>query len=143
MKIEQLSIFLENKKGSLYKALDVLSEGNVNIRALYLADTSNFGILRVVVNNPKKGQELLEKNNFIVKTTNVIAIELDDNPGGLASALKILKNNDINLDYLYAFTHEKVNKAILFLHNEDIGLLISILKENKIVIVPSNEVYNL
>lgn len=143
MELEQLSIFLENKKGSLHKALEVLSEGDVNIRALSLADTSDFGILRVVVDDPKKGKKLLEDNDFIVKITNIVAIELDDSPGGLSSVLAILKNNDIDLEYLYAFTHDKINKAILLLHTDDINKLIVTLNENNVTIVPSKEVYNL
>jgi hypothetical protein len=143
MEINQLSIFLENKKGSLYNALDVLSKGKINIRALSLADTSDFGILRIVVDNPQEGKKLLEENNFIVKITDIVAIELNDSPGGLSSVLKILNDNDIDLEYLYAFTHEKSEKAILLLHSDNLNNLINVLKENKIAIVPSDEVYHL
>ncbi|MCC7552866.1 MAG: acetolactate synthase [Methanobacteriaceae archaeon] len=143
MKIDQLSIFLQNKKGNLYNALNVLSEGKVNIRALSLADTSEFAILRIVVDDPIKGRKVLEENNFIVKITKIIAIELNDTPGGLSSILKILNENNIDLEYLYAFTHEKSEKAILLLHTDDIDNLIKILKKNNVVIVPSNEIYDL
>lgn len=143
MKLNQLSIFLENKKGRLYKALDVLANGEINIRALSLADTSEFGILRLVVQNPTKGKKLLEEHNFIVKDTPIIGVELDDTPGGLSTILKILRDEDINLEYLYAFTHEKTEKAILLLQAIDLNGLINTLESNKVTIVPPEEVYNL
>ncbi|WP_410319538.1 acetolactate synthase [Methanobrevibacter sp.] len=143
MKIKQLSIFLQNRMGSLSKPLEVLSDADVNIKALCMADTSEFGILRLVVDNPEKGKEALEKNNFLVKITDIIGVEMNDTPGGLTTILKTIKDNDIDLEYLYAFTHEKVGKAILLLHSENIDQLISILNENNIKITPSNEVYRL
>ncbi|MBE6499699.1 MAG: acetolactate synthase [Methanobrevibacter thaueri] len=143
MKIKQLSIFLQNKMGSLSKPLEILSEAKVNIRAMCMADTSEFGILRLVVDNPIKGKEALEENNFLVKITDIIGVEMDDTPGGLTSVLKIIKENDIDLEYLYAFSHEKVEKAILLLHADNIDKLIRVLEKNNIVIVPSKEVYEL
>lgn len=129
--------------GSLSKPLEVLSDADVNIKALCMADTSEFGILRLVVDNPEKGKEALEKNNFLVKITDIIGVEMNDTPGGLTTILKTIKDNDIDLEYLYAFTHEKAGKAILLLHSENIDQLISILNENNIKITPSNEVYRL
>lgn len=143
MKINQLSIFLENRKGNLYNALNVLSGGNVNIRALSLADTSEFGILRIVVDNPDEGKRILEKNDFIVKITEIVAVELNDTPGGLSSILKILEENNIDLEYLYAFTHENSEKAILLLHTDNIDNLIFILRINHVVLVQSKEIYDL
>ena len=143
MKIKQLSIFLQNRMGSLSKPLEVLSKNDINIRAMCMADTSEFGILRLVVDNPEKGKECLEKNSFLVKITEIIGVEMNDTPGGLTTVLNVIKNNNIDLEYLYAFTHEKEGKAILLLHSEDIDELITALKENGITIVPSNEVYNL
>lgn len=143
MKIKQLSIFLQNRMGSLSKPLEVLSENDVNIRAMCMADTSEFGILRLVVDNPEKGKEVLEENNFLVKITDIIGVEMCDAPGGLTSVLKIIKDNEIDLEYLYAFTHDKKNKAILLLHADELDKLISVLEESGIVIVPAEEVYNL
>lgn len=143
MKIKQLSIFLQNKMGSLSKPLEVLTVANVNIRALCMADTSEFGILRLVVDDPIKGKEALEENNFLVKITDIIGVEMNDNPGGLTAVLDIIKENLIDLEYLYAFTHEKEGKAILLLHADDIDHMISVLSENNITIVPAKEVYNL
>ena len=143
MKIKQLSIFLQNRMGSLSKPLEVLSENDVNIRAMCMADTSEFGILRLVVDNPDKGKEVLEEKNFLVKITDIIGVEMYDGPGGLTSVLKIIKDNEIDLEYLYAFTHNKENKAILLLHADDIDNLISVLTQNNVTIVSSDEVYNL
>lgn len=143
MKIKQLSVFLENRKGSLSKPLELLSNNNINIRAMSMADTSEFCILRLVVNDPLKGKEILEKNNFLVKVTDIIGVEMNDAPGGLTEVLKVLKDNEIDLEYLYAFTHDKTNKAILLLHTDNLEGLISALQENNIPLVPSSEAYNL
>ena len=143
MKIKQLSIFLQNEIGSLSKPLECLSENNINIRAMSMADTSEFCILRLVVDNPKKGKEILKENNFLVKTVDIIGVEMNDTPGGLTTVLKTLKNSNINLEYLYAFTHEKEGKAILLLHSDDLDTLIKAFNENDITIVKSKEVYNL
>jgi len=143
MKIKQLSIFLQNRMGSLSKPLEVLSENGINIRAMCMADTSEFGILRLVVDNPLKGKEVLEESNFLVKITEIIGVEMNDTPGGLTDVLKVIKDNQIDLEYLYAFTHDKVNKAILLLHADDIDNLIKVLEDNAMVIVPSEEIYDL
>ncbi|WP_296888306.1 acetolactate synthase [uncultured Methanobrevibacter sp.] len=143
MKIKQLSIFLQNRMGSLSKPLEVLTVADVNIRAMCMADTSEFGILRLVVDDPDKGKEALEQNNFLVKITEIIGAEMHDAPGGLTSVLNIIRDNNIDLEYLYAFTHEKEGKAILLLHADDIDALIDVLNKNNIPIVPSNEVYSL
>ncbi len=143
MKIKQLSIFLQNRMGSLSKPLEVLTVANVNIRAMCMADTSEFGILRLVVDDPEKGKEALEENNFLVKITDIIGVEMNDTPGGLTTVLDIIKDNLIDLEYLYAFSHEKAEKAILLLHADDIDNLISVLSENNVPIVSAEEVYNL
>jgi hypothetical protein len=143
MKIKQLSIFLQNRMGSLYKPLEVLTIADVNIRAMCMADTSEFGILRLVVDDPIKGKEALEENDFLVKITDIIGVEMNDTPGGLTTVLRIIKDNLIDLEYLYAFSHEKEGKAILLLHSDDIDKLIEILTENNITIVQASEVYNM
>ena len=143
MKIKQLSIFLQNRMGSLSKPLEVLTVANVNIRAMCMADTSEFGILRLVVDDPVKGKEALEENNFLVKITEIIGVEMNDTPGGLTSVLDIIKENLIDLEYLYALSHDKAGKAILLLHADDIDNLIDVLTQNNIPIVSAEEVYNL
>ena len=120
MKIKQLSIFLQNRMGSLSKPLEVLSEADVNIRAMCMADTSEFGILRLVVDNPERGKEALEENSFLVKITEIIGVEMNDTPGGLTSVLKVIKDNEIDLEYLYAFTSTKVGTAYMIVKVNDV-----------------------
>ncbi len=143
MKIKQLSIFLENKKGRMRKALDVLEKGNVNIRALSIADTSDFGILRLIVPEPEEAKELLEDNNFIVKIGEVIAVRMCDEPGGLGEILGILDDNNINLEYLYAFVEEKEKVAIVLLHPDDIDGGIKALMNAGEEVISSEEIYGL
>jgi hypothetical protein len=142
MKIKQLSIFLENKKGRMRKALDVLAHNEINIRAMSIADVSDFGILRIIVPAPDKAKNLLEENNFLVKVGDVIAVEMSDKPGGLNSILEVLDKSNINLDYLYAFVDEKEERAIVLLHPEDIDGGIRALSDGGAVIIPPEEVYN-
>ena len=129
--------------GSLSEPLEVLTVANVNIRAMCMADTSEFGILRLVVDDPEKGKEALEENNFLVKITEIIGVEMNDTPGGLTTVLDIIKENLIDLEYLYAFSHDKEGKAILLLHADNIDNLITVLTDSNIPIVSAEEVYNL
>ncbi|ADL58208.1 MULTISPECIES: ACT domain-containing protein [Methanothermobacter] len=143
MRVKQISIFLENKKGRLWKALSTLAEADINLRALSLADTSEFGILRLIVPEPERAADVLENSGFVVKLKDVVAVEMDDRPGGLASILGVLKDYDLNLDYIYAFVHEKKDKAILFMSTEDLDALEGALRDAGIRMVPPEEVYSL
>ncbi len=143
MKIKQLSIFLENRKGRMKKALDVLEEGGVNIRALSIADTSDFGILRLIVPEPVKTKKLLEDNNFIVRIGEVIAVRMTDKPGGLGIILGILDKHDINLEYLYAFVEEKEEMAIVLLHPDNIDEGITALQKDGAKVISAKEIYGL
>jgi hypothetical protein len=142
MKIKQLSIFLENKKGRMRKALEVLAYAGINIRALSIADTSDFGILRLIVPQPEEAQELLQDNNFVVKMGYVIAVEMTDQPGGLSTVLGILDDTNINLEYLYAFVDEKEENAIVLLHPEDIEASVEALEKGGAKLIPPEDVYN-
>ena len=143
MKIKQLSIFLENRKGRMKNALDVLEKGGVNIRALSIADTSDFGILRLIVPDPEETKNLLEDNNFIVKIGEVIAVRMADHPGGLGVILGILDDNNINLEYLYAFVEEKEEMAIVLLHPENIDAGIKALQNGGAKVISAKEIYGL
>ncbi|MFY9637268.1 MAG: ACT domain-containing protein [Methanobacterium sp.] len=143
MKTKQISIFLENRKGRMKKALDVLEKGGVNIRALSIEDTSDFGILRLIVPEPKQTKKLLEDNSFIVKIGEVIAVRMPDKPGGLGVILGILDENNINLEYLYAFVEDKDEMAIVLLHPENIDAGIKALESGGAEIVSSKEIYGL
>lgn len=143
MKLKQISVFLENKKGRLWKALKILSEANINIRALSIADTSEFGILRLIVPEPEKAKKILEGSNFVVKVNDVIAVEVPDEPGGLESVLEAFNKSDINVEYIYAFVEKKGEKAIVVVRTEDITEGINKLKEVGITVLSSDEVYSL
>lgn len=115
MKLKQISVFLENRKGRLWKALSTLRDADINIRALSIADTSEFGILRMIVPDPDKAKKALEENTFVVKTNEVIGVEMPDEPGGFDGILEILTNVDINVEYLYAFVEKKSDQVIVVL----------------------------
>jgi hypothetical protein len=141
--IKQLSIFLENKKGRMWKALDVLEEAGINIRALSLADTSDFGILRLVVPKPDEAKEVLEKKGFLVKIGEVIAVGITDKPGGLNKILKILNRSNINLEYLYAFVEQNKSRAIVILHPENIDAGLEALQNSDADVLTDEEVYGI
>lgn len=140
MKLKQISVFLENRKGRLWKAMNVLSNAGVNIRALSIADTSEFGILRMIVPDPDVAKEILEKNNFVVKVNEVIAVEVMDKPGGLDELLGILNQADINVEYLYAFVEKKTDKAIVVIRTEDLDAGIKTLEKGGINILKADDV---
>jgi hypothetical protein len=143
MKLKQISIFLENKKGRLWKALSILRDAEINIRALSIADTSEFGILRLIVPDPEKAKSALEKGNFVVKANDVIAVEVLDEPGGLDRILEILNKADINVEYIYAFVEKKGEKAIVVLRTEDIDAGIKALEDSGTSILSSKEINEL
>lgn len=140
MKLNQISVFLENRKGRLWKALNVLSEADVNIRALSIADTSEFGILRMIVPEPDRAKDVLAENNFVVKVNEVIAVEVPDEPGGLEGILGVLNSADINVEYLYAFVEKKSEKAIVVLRTEDIDAGIKTLEEAGVSVLSADDV---
>lgn len=143
MKVEQISIFLENKSGRLADVTRILGEGGINIRALSLADTSDFGILRLIVNNTEKAKDILKKNNFTVGKTEVIAVEVSDKPGGLAHILDILSKSDVNVEYMYAFVERSGKDAVIIFRFDDTDRAIKVLTDNKIGVLPGEKVYSL
>ena len=140
MKLKQISVFLENRKGRLSKAMNVLSNAGVNIRALSIADTSEFGILRMIVQNPDLAEKKLAENNFVVKVNEVIAVEVLDEPGGLDEILGLLNKSDINVEYLYAFVEKKTNKAIVVIRTEDLDSGIKVLENGGISLLSADDV---
>lgn len=140
MKIKQISVFLENKRGRLYEALKALADAQINIRALSIADTSEFGILRLIVTQPDKAKEILEKNEFTVKLTNVVAMAVKDKPGGLAEALKYLYDANVNIEYIYAFVEKSGEQAVVVLRTENMDRTISLLQEKGIKLLSWDDV---
>lgn len=143
MRVKQISVFLENKKGHLLNVLDTLAKAKINIRALSIAETSEYGILRMIVPDPDKAQKVLAKNNFAVGENDVIVVGVPDQPGGLANILRTLNKAGLNVEYAYAFVAKSGKKALVVLRTEDINAGIKVLKAGKITILSSKEVYNL
>ncbi len=143
MKLKQISIFLENKKGRLLKALSILKDSGINIRALSIADTSEFGILRLIVPHPQRAKSALEGENFVVKINDVIGVEVNDQPGGLEKILEILERADLNVEYIYAFVEKKGKKAIVVIRTEDIDAGIKVLENDGAKMLSTTEVYEL
>lgn len=143
MRAEQLSIFLENKSGRLSEVTKTLGDAGVNIRALSIADTSDFGILRIIVDDNDKAVTVLKSNDFTVSKTNVVAVEVEDKPGGLARILAILDRENINVEYMYAFLDKQSNNAINIIKFDDNGKAISVLTANNIKIIEGEKLYNL
>jgi len=113
MKLHQLSIFSENKPGHMTAPCRLLAREGIDIRALSLADTERFGILRIIVSDWQRGKELLEKSGAVVKVTEVLAVEVPDHPGGLADVLEAFVGTAINIEYMYAFPFVRGEKAVL------------------------------
>jgi hypothetical protein len=143
MKVKQLSIFLENQSGRLAEVMGALGKENVNIRALSLADTSGFGILRLILNDIQKGKEVLRGQGFTVSETDVIALEVPDKPGGLAWVLGVLAENSINIEYMYAFVEKSSEDAVVIFRIEDIDNAITALQAKGVKILAAQEVYAL
>jgi hypothetical protein len=113
MKIHQLSLFLENSPGKAVEPCRLLARAGVNIRTLTIADTQQFGILRLIVSDWEKGRELLQQAGYVVNVTEVVAVEVDDRPGGLAGLLETLEPSGVNIEYMYAFTFGREGRAIM------------------------------
>ncbi len=143
MKVEQISVFLENKAGRLAEVTRVLGEGGINIRALSLADTTDFGILRLIVNDNEKAKKILKENGFTVGKTNVVAIEVEDKPGGLARILDILYRAGINVEYMYAFVQQSGENAVIIFRFDNLDEAIKVLQENGVTVINGSKVYTL
>jgi hypothetical protein len=135
MKLTQISIFLENRQGRLYDVCSLLGKNKINIRALTVAETEEFGVLRIVVDEPEKATQVLKKNGFVANLTEIVAVEVGDRPGGLAAILKVLSENDVNVEYVYGFVEKKTDKALLVFRFEKTDKAIAILKKNRISVV--------
>jgi len=131
MIIKQISAFVENKPGRLAQITGILAENNVDMRALSIADTTDFGILRIIVDNPETVAELMRKNNITVSVNEVIAVKLDDKPGALSMLLTRFSENDIPVEYLYAFVaKENMGGAYVVIRVEDNEKAQHILEQN-------------
>lgn len=141
MKVKQISIFVENKSGRLAEVTKILGDNDINIRALSIADTADFGILRLIVNNPERACKILKQQNFTVSETEIIAVQVPDQPSGLAGILGFLENNGINIEYMYAFVGKSGANAVVVFRVEDIDRAIKLLQEKGITLLSDKDIY--
>lgn len=143
MKVEQISIFIENKSGRLAEVTRVLGEAGVNIRALSLADTSDFGILRLIVNKTDEAKAVLKSKGFTVNKTDVVAVEVPDRPLGLNSILEILDQGKVNVEYMYAFVERCGENAVIIFRFDNTDEAIQVLTQGGITILTGERIYNM
>lgn len=141
--VKQISIFLENKCGRLVRVTQVLGEAGINIRALSIADTSDFGILRLIVDKPDQARKILQEKGFVATETEVIALEVADVPGGLAKILACLEEDCINIEYLYSFVEKPAQDALILMRVENIQGALKALKKNNIPVIDGDRIYSL
>jgi len=130
MNVTQLSAFVSNKPGHLQKVLKVLADENINIITLTIAETVDFGILRMIVNDAEKGYKALKDKNITAQVTDVLALEINDTPGSLYKALDVFAKMNLNIEYMYAFSEKRQGKAVMIFRFEDIEAAVAALKEN-------------
>ena len=143
MKVEQISIFIENKSGRLAEITRILGDAGINIRALSLADTSDFGILRLIVNDVETAKAVLKEKGFTVSKTEVVAVEVPDRPGGLSSLLQTLDADQINVEYMYAFVERCGGNAVIIFRFDETDKAIGTLKDNGFSILKGERLYSL
>jgi len=142
MKVEQISVFLENKPGSLENATRTLRDANINIRTLSVAETVDFGILRLIVNDVEKANNALKESGFRVSKTPVVAVEVPDKPGGLHSIMEVVSKEGINVEYLYAFVEKSGQNAVIIFRFDNPEKAIDILLKHKFTVVPGSQLYD-
>ena len=141
MKTNQLSVFLENRPGQLSAPCRLLGNAGINILSLALADTEQFGILRLIVNDVEKANKVLKDNGFRVSKTAVVAVEVPDRPGGLHSIMEVLSKEGINVEYLYAFVEKSGQNAVIIFRFDAPEKAIEVLLKHKFTVVPGAQLY--
>jgi len=142
MKLQQLSLFLENRPGRLGAPLEAIAAAGINILTLSLADTAQFGILRLIVRDWDKAKAVLERAGWIVNLTEVVAVDVPDRAGGLAEVLEVLEGAGLNIEYMYAFSLRRNDKAILIFRFEDPDRAIQVLLDKGLHVVEAEELLN-
>jgi hypothetical protein len=143
MTVEQLSVFIENKPGKLVEALEAMAAAEIDMRALSLADTSDFGILRVIVDKPVLALEVLQEAGYLVKTSEVIPVVFGDKPGGLSTVLRFLADAGVDVEYTYAFVAHSRDNAYVILRVNDNAAAVKVLAENGVSLLTAAEVYGM
>jgi hypothetical protein len=142
MKLQQLSLFLENRPGRLGAPLEAIAAEGINLVTLSLADTAQFGILRLIVREWERAKQVLERGGWVVNLTEVVAVDVVDRPGGLAEVLKVLEGAGLNIEYMYAFTQRRDDAAILIFRFEDPDQAITVLKDAGMHVVEAEELFS-
>jgi hypothetical protein len=140
MRVEQIAVFLENKSGRLAEITRILAENDVNIRALSVADTADFGILRLIVDKVDKAKESLRAGGFTVGKTNVVAVEVPDRSGGLASVLKEVNEVGLNVEYMYAFVNKSGENAVLIFRFDEMDKAIEVLRDKGFTLLSGEQI---
>ena len=143
MAIRQLTVFVENKQGTIVSVTDILAKNNVNIRALSIAETEDFGILRLIVNDEKTAVKTLEEDGRLLKITEVVGVKIGDAPGKLTEALRVLDNANVNVEYLYAFMARTEKHAYVVLRVENNEMAETALEDNGFHIITDADVSKL
>ena len=143
MHVEQISIFIENKFGRLAEVTRILGDAAINIRTLSLADTSDFGILRLIVNDTERAKSVLKERGFTVSKTEVVAIEIPDRAGGLADILQALDEDGINVEYMYAFVERCGENAVMIFRFDETQKAIATLTAKGFTVLPGERLYSM
>ena len=143
MLIKQISVFMENRPGRLAEITNVLSENNIDMRAINIADTTDFGILRMIVDDPKRAEKVLRENNMTASTTDVIAVSIDDTVGAFSKVIMLLKKEDISIEYIYSFIGEKSAKAVIVIKTNDNERSVALLQQGGIAVLSPDDLNGL
>jgi len=139
MKLKQLSLFLENKPGALSRPMRLLAKAKLNILTLSIADANQFGILRLILRDWEKAKKLLEREGFLVKVTDMVAVEVADRPAGLSAILDVLEKSGINVEFMYAFTEKRKDQAVLIFRFDDPDGAIRVLQKKGVNVIDSGD----
>ncbi|NLE30220.1 MAG: ACT domain-containing protein [Phycisphaerae bacterium] len=140
MKINQISVFLENKEGRIYEVCELLGAHDINIDALNIAESEGFGVLRMIVNKPKAAMAALKEKGFSANQTDILAVEVEDRPGGLADVLRVISTNQLNVEYMYGFTLRKSDRALMVFRFDDPEKAAKTLQANQIRIIRGSDI---
>lgn len=143
MQVKQISVFVENARGKLSKVTEVLADNDINIRALSIADTTDFGILRLIVQDPEKAVKVLKEHDITVKSTDVLVVAIEDKPKGLNKALALLRDNSVAVEYMYAFVTKHENEAYVIMKTDNPEEAIKALTAGGVKVMEAKDVYEL
>ncbi len=142
MKVEQITVFLENRSGRMADVAVLLAEAGINIRATALADAADFGVLRLIVNDTEKANQVLRAHGFTVSKTHVAAVAVPDQPGGLAQILTAVKRAQLNVEYMYAFVHKSAVDATIIFRFDDMDHAVAALQAAGVRLLAGEEIYS-